>query len=303
MEFLSVLDLARELIWPFFAAVLALLITGFTHLLWLLRRPVPPEALLAGPILLVASLWLTIWFFTDPSVLDGAGDVEAVVQGFGTTLVVGPIFALPTFAVAGLGLAITGPRLRPWDTRTSLALALLGVASAAFVAFGVGSNTGNPMFAWVRGVSYLLLASLVAVAALESARPTDASRQVAAGAAASVLPVLWLAIAESSAWGYAHVLIPRHPQSLDPEHCVELWPAAVDWMLNWMYAELPFSRAAFACAAAMAVVGTVRQYRARGSVTFVLVAGLAVGLSALLWGSAKLDDAYLLALSAGCPSP
>ncbi|MEM6926344.1 MAG: hypothetical protein AAF602_05420 [Myxococcota bacterium] len=300
MEVLSVLDLAEELIWPFLAAVLAFLVAAFTHVLLLFRRPVPPSALLAAPLLVVFSTWVTSRIFVDASVLESIDAVESAVLGFGTTYVVGSIFALPTFAVCAIGLAVAGPRNRPWDTRTAIGLAALGLAMAGLVAFGAASNTGNPLFAGVRGVSYLLLTVLVVVAALESPNPEEPA-PVGAGASASVLPVLWLGIAESAAWGFSHVLMPNQPPTLDPASCAELWPDAVAWMMTWMEAELPWSRAAFACAAAMAVVGAVRQYRARKDVAFVALTVVAIGMAALLWGSARLDDSYLLALGELCP--
>jgi len=300
VDVMPTIDLAQETIWLFLLAVLAFLIAAFATVLVLFRRSVPPAALLGGPLLTVVGTWLMSRLTLDPAAMASVEAAEAVVVGHGTTLVAGALFAMPTFGVTAVGLAIAGPRARPWDTPAALGLLALGLSTAALVGMGAASSSGNVTFASVRGVSYLLLTVLVVLAAFESARSDDEGPR-GVGAAAAVLPVLWIGLAETAHWGFGHVFAPNQPQTLAAEYCTERWPQAVEWLLAQMRAELAWSRGAFAAAGLMALFGAVKELRLRGDVVFAVVALVAILTSGGLWLTAEIDQGYLLALSGLCP--
>ncbi|MEN0067603.1 MAG: hypothetical protein AAGA48_36060 [Myxococcota bacterium] len=304
MDPFPMLELPEEAIWLFLIAVLGFLATMLSVTLLFLRRPVPTALLVSGPLVTVVGTWFMSQLAVDPSVIHSPNELDAMVVGFGATLVAGPLFALPTFVVSALGFSIAGARERPWDTPSAFALVGLGVVVAALVGFGAAANSGNPMFAQVRGVTYLLLTALVGVAGFEAiTQPNEEGALRGAGPAAAVLPVLWLGLAEAADWGFAFVFIPNQPPTLDAATCVATWPQAVDWLLGQLRAELFYTRAAFFLAVGMVVVGVVKRFRTERDIPYAAMALIAVVSAGGLWGGAMLDQDLLLGLSALCPTP
>lgn len=287
-------------IWLFLLDALAFLVSALTAAMLLMRRAIPPARLLAGPVLVVVSTWLATGIvYVDGDATTAAG-VRDLATGFGATLVAGALFAVPTFAITAVALTIGGSRHRPWDVRGATVVFGLMAVAALLVATMVPYRGANDLYAYLRALTYLLLGGFVALAFRESASPSDDSTH-GAGAAATLLPVMWMAVAESANWGFGHVFLPGAVAAVEPATCVEDWPNAVHWMLGRLWVELWYVGPAFGLALVVAVMGVVKRWRGGRDRPLAAVAVLAVLTSALLFGTARLDESTFLILSEFCP--
>jgi hypothetical protein len=278
-------NLGTELVWQVVGSLVAALVALVAGLPLLRGAPAHPLRLLAGGLaaaalpLLLTRLLLVGW--------DEPGTELLRVTTWAAGFLFAPLTAGPALAATATLAALASIRSpsRAWWRGGALLLAGVGVAAALV---GVGHATGNPYYADVRAVAYVVVAAGLAVGA--SGRAPDGGGD-AASAAAAAFP-LAVALGEASERGLVWLVASTMPPRVTPE----LWGVAVTRMRDAVATEWLASWGVFGVAALAGAAGIRREAWLRTGSAW----GVAVVIGgALLWGS-DLHAARLEVLSRVC---